>query len=268
MRLLDIFRQRFLVHREAVVHRGDLDLTGGEILHRMVRAVVALMHLHRPAADGDAEHLVTEADAEGRRARVDQLLDHRYRVFAGCRRVTGAVREENAVGFQRHYVLGQRLGWNDRHLTASAREQAKNVALDAVVDRDDVEFRIRLPRISLVPGPWRLVPGEALAARYHRHEVHADEARPFLRFFLQRREIELARRLVRNDGVWHSVDADQRGQRARVDAGEPNDAARLQPVTEMPRRAIVRRRRDGGTQDDTAYAGRCRHVDGFDVFFV
>src|SRR5215470_7840787 len=51
VRLLDILRKRFLVDREAVVHRGDLDLAGGEILHRMVRAVVALMHLHGFAAD-------------------------------------------------------------------------------------------------------------------------------------------------------------------------------------------------------------------------
>src|SRR5689334_15036379 len=68
VRLLDILRQRVLVHRESVVHRGDLDLAGGEILYRMIGAVVALMHLHCLAADRDAEHLMSEADAEGRRA--------------------------------------------------------------------------------------------------------------------------------------------------------------------------------------------------------
>jgi hypothetical protein len=60
------------VDREAVVHRGDLDLAGGEVLHRMVGAVMALMHLHGLGAEREAEHLVAEADAEGRRARVDQ----------------------------------------------------------------------------------------------------------------------------------------------------------------------------------------------------
>src|SRR6478735_890331 len=73
--LLNILWQRFLIHRETVVHRGNLDLARGQILHRMVRAVMALMHLHRLTADGDAEHLVAEAYAEGRRARVDQLFD-------------------------------------------------------------------------------------------------------------------------------------------------------------------------------------------------
>ena len=67
------FGSDVLVDREAVVHRGDLDLAGGEILHRMVRAVMALMHLHGLAAEREAEHLVAEADAECRRAGVDQL---------------------------------------------------------------------------------------------------------------------------------------------------------------------------------------------------
>ena len=64
--------RRRAVDREAVVHRGDLDLAGGEVLHRMVGAVVALVHLHGLRADRDAEHLVAEADAEGRHAAVDQ----------------------------------------------------------------------------------------------------------------------------------------------------------------------------------------------------
>jgi hypothetical protein len=68
MRLLDVLRQRVLVEREAVVHRRDLDLAGRHVLHRMIGAVMALMHLLRLAAHGDAEHLVAEADAECRRA--------------------------------------------------------------------------------------------------------------------------------------------------------------------------------------------------------
>ena len=62
--------------------------------------------------------------------------------------------------------------------------------------------------------------------------------------------------------------ADQRGQRAGIDAGEPDDAARLQPVVEMSGRAVIRRRGDGAVQDDAAGAGPRRHVDALDVFFV
>ena len=104
-------------------------------------------------------------------------------------------------------------------LQPDAGEQAQDVALDAVVDRDHVEFRLALAAEALAPYPRRLVPGEALPAGHHRHQVHADEARPLARFFLQRVEIELAVGRVRDHGIGHALVADQRGQRAGVDAG-------------------------------------------------
>ena len=58
------------------------------------------------------------------------------------------------------------------------------------------------------------------------------------------------------------------GQRAGVDAGEADDAARLQPLVEMARRAVVRGLGDVGAQDHAARARRRRHVDGLDVFLV
>src|SRR5690242_1071690 len=68
MGLRRAFGQRRLVHRKTVVHRGDLDLAGGLVLDRVVGAVMPLMHLPGLGADGEAQHLVAEADAEGRRA--------------------------------------------------------------------------------------------------------------------------------------------------------------------------------------------------------
>ena len=74
--------------------------------------------------------------------------------------------------------------------------------------------------VALAPVPRRLVPGEALAGRDHRHQVHADQARPCLRLALERVEVEAAGRLVRDHRVRHAVLADQRGQRAGVDAAQ------------------------------------------------
>src|SRR5262245_23893177 len=45
MRLLHAPGQRVAIDGEAMVHRHDLDLAGLEILHRMVRAMMALAHL-------------------------------------------------------------------------------------------------------------------------------------------------------------------------------------------------------------------------------
>ncbi len=69
-------------------------------------------------------------------------------------------------------------------------------------------------------------------------------------------------------GVRHAVLADPGGQRARVDAAEADDAARLQPLVEMLGGAVVGRLGDIGLEDhaDGAVAGGRRQV--FDVFVV
>ena len=85
------------IDREAVIHRGDLDLAGREILDRMVGAVMALVHFHGPAAERDAEHLMAEADAEDRQPGIDQRADHRHRIFSGRRRIAGTVGEEHPI---------------------------------------------------------------------------------------------------------------------------------------------------------------------------
>ena len=56
--------QRRRIHREAVIHRDNLDLAGGEVLDRMVGAVMALGHLFGFAAQRQAQHLMAQADAE------------------------------------------------------------------------------------------------------------------------------------------------------------------------------------------------------------
>ena len=67
---------------------------------------MALSHLHRAAAERQAHELVAEADAEGRHLLGEELADDRHGVFAGGRRIAGAVREEHAIGLQRQDVGG------------------------------------------------------------------------------------------------------------------------------------------------------------------
>ena len=174
---------------------------------------------------------------------VDHLLDHRHRIFAGLGGIAGAVGQEHAVRLHRQDVFGRGGRRHHRDLAAVAGEQPQDVALDAVVDGDDVELGLGLPAKAFFPGPRRFVPGEALAGGDHRHQVHAFEAGPFARFFLQAVQVELAVLGVRDHRVGHALAADQRGQRPGIDAGEADDAARLQPVVEMAGGAVVRRDR-------------------------
>src|SRR2546425_669499 len=92
------------VDGEAVILRRDLDPAGREVLHRMVRAVVTERQLVGPAAGGEAQDLVAEANAEDRQAaqqradRVDEVGDR----FG----VPGTVGQKYPVGLE----LPQRLG--------------------------------------------------------------------------------------------------------------------------------------------------------------
>src|SRR5205085_12130052 len=94
-------RQGRLIHREAVVHRGDFDLSGGLVLDRMIGAMMALMHLRSLGADREPEHLVAEANSKGRRTGIDDFLNHGHRVLAGLGGIAGAVRKEHAVRLHR-----------------------------------------------------------------------------------------------------------------------------------------------------------------------
>ena len=85
------------VDREAVVVRGDLDLAGGAVHHRLVDAAVAVLELVGAEAQRAAEELVAEADPEVGDLAVEgglQQLD----LAGGGGRVAGAVGEEEPVG--------------------------------------------------------------------------------------------------------------------------------------------------------------------------
>ena len=81
-------------------------------------------------------------------------------------------------------------------------------------------------------------------------------------------EVEPARRLVRDHGVRHAVDPNAAGERAGVDAGDTDDAARLEPVVEVAGRAVIRGLGDRGVQHHAARPRRGRHVHGLDVVLV
>ena len=80
-----------------MIHRNNLDLAGGEILDRMIGAVMALRHLSRLGAQRQAQHLMAQADAEHRHAGCDQALDGGNGIGAGRRRIARTVRQQHAM---------------------------------------------------------------------------------------------------------------------------------------------------------------------------
>src|SRR5262249_46295414 len=55
-----------LVNRKTVVHRRDLDFTGGLVLYGMIGAMMTLTHLLGLGTDRKPQHLMAEANAESR----------------------------------------------------------------------------------------------------------------------------------------------------------------------------------------------------------
>ena len=106
VRHLHVARQRFGIDRKAVVLRRDLDLSGLEKFHRMIRAAVAELQLEGLAAEREPENLMAEADAEDRLVGLRQVA----RVLDGVvdrRRIARAVAQENAVHVRRPARLSQ-----------------------------------------------------------------------------------------------------------------------------------------------------------------
>ena len=266
MGLLDAVRQGLGIDRKSMIHGYDLDLSGGEILYRMVGAVVALMHLFRFCTKRETQHLVAKANAEDRQAAVDQFVDDRDRIFAGRGRIARAVGQEHAIRRHRYDVLGTGGCRNDRDLAIEAGEQAQNVALHTVVDADNMVFCIlRLEvRAFLIPDPWLFGPLRRLAGRGNLCEVETFQSAPGLGFRLQCVDVEDAVRVMGDDSVGSAVLADPCGERAGIDATKADYAAGLQPGIEILDRAIVGRLGDIGLEDHTDGAvagGGCQILD-------
>src|SRR2546423_1573783 len=172
MRYADVLRERRGVDGEAVILAGDQHLTGFLVEHGMVGAVMAELHLHRPRARCQAEELMTQADAERRRAGFDDLAYRGYRVVARLR-IAGTIGEKDAVGFHREDVAGGRLRRDDGQPATALRKHPKDVVLDAVVVRDNVEFRRVRGSIPETERPCARCPVVPLGARNRLGEIEA-----------------------------------------------------------------------------------------------
>ena len=122
MRYFDIAgRQRFRVHAETMILRGNLDLIGEKILYRMVRTVMAELQLEGLTAKSQSANLMAEADPEDRNL-ADELSDRLNGVFHwfGVARTIG---KKDAIGLHSEHVFGGRRRRNHSHVTIVIGQQ-------------------------------------------------------------------------------------------------------------------------------------------------
>ena len=268
--LLDACRKGGGIDGKTMVHRDDLDLAGRVVLHRMVGAVMALMHLFGLAAKRQAQHLVTEADAEDRNVGLDQFPDDRDGIFPSCCRVSRAVRKEDSIRIQRKHIVLARRRRHDGDLAVEPGEEAQDVTLHAIIDADDMVLRSvrRQFGSAFVPDPGLFAPGGRLTRCRDLGEIETFKAAPVLRHRLQRVDVELPVRIMSDNGIRGAVFADPGCQGAGVDAAHADNPAGLQPRIEMAHGAVVGRIGDIGLEDDAhcAVTGRRREI--LDVFVI
>src|SRR6266851_6719788 len=97
----------------------------------MIPAVVAKFELVSLPAQGDSCELMSQTDSKNwLPAHEPPDVVHRVSTRLG---VTGAVRQEHAVGLKREDILRRSLRRDHRHLAAFAAQLAQNVLLDPVI---------------------------------------------------------------------------------------------------------------------------------------
>ena len=148
MRHFHIARQRRFVDGETVILAGNHDPAAGQVDDRMIRAVMAEFHLQRLRANGQAENLVAEANAEQRNLALDELARRGDRVIAGLR-IARAVREEHAIRLQCQRVAGGGLRRHDDHFAAAIDQHAQDIALDAEIVGDDAAACVPAARTAV-----------------------------------------------------------------------------------------------------------------------
>ncbi len=80
-------------------------------------------------------------------------------------RIARAVGEENPVGFVREHIGRRRLRGHDEHVATAIDEHAQDVALDAEIVGDDLEFFRRLRERRAIQIVAAFLEAIALASR-------------------------------------------------------------------------------------------------------
>jgi len=203
-----------------VVLAGDVHPTGFHVFDRVVGAVMAVRQARRAGPGGAAHDLVAQTDSEHRDApeRLARQLDRPLE----NRRVTGPVREHQAVDTGRGNVRPGRGVWKHDHAASALPQRAEDVQLDAVVDDRDRQAcsvrrvrRAKLGREGIEPlfgrGARRLRDQVLLGKRGHSTRCRGQAVQALC---------IRTRLLMREDGAERSVLAYVPGQGARVDVGD------------------------------------------------
>ena len=202
---------------EAVVLAGDDDFAAVQVLHGVVRAVVAEVHFQGFCTDGEADELMSQTNAEDGFAACHQFL-HGFDGVGTRFGVARAVGEEHAVGVECQHVFRAGLGGDDGQAAAARGEHAQDVGFYAEIIGDDVERLFGRGNETFAQRPFAFGPFVGFFAGNFFCQVFANHAAErgdeFLRFFNR------GVRAGQNRAALCAFFTQQRGQAAGVDVGD------------------------------------------------
>ena len=112
------------------------------------------------------------------------------------------------------------------------REHSQNVALCAVIHSNDVTARTLLSAIADLAFPHRLGPFIGLSAGDLESEIHPFKTGPREGACTERRNVEIALRIIADDPVWRPQIANPSRQPPRVDPRDPDKTMGFEPAFE------------------------------------
>ena len=237
---------------KAVVLRGNLHATAHQVHNRLVATAVTELKLFHLSAAGQADHLVTQANAKDRHL-ADQLLHLLVGLHYGIG-VAGAVGQKDAVGIHVEHLTRGRVPRHDGEVAAGADEALQNAALHAAVVgnhlvADRSGFRERKVMRGGQVGGCELV---RLGAAHGLDQVLAHQRGCCGQTLSKLVDVE---NLSRDNAHLGTVVAQVTHQGAGVDALNGNDTVSAQILRHANGRAPVRRRGAHVANDHAAHGG-------------
>ncbi len=230
--------QRVGIDGEVVIVRGDLDLAGLHLLHRMIAAVMSELQLVSLAAQRQPDQLMPQTDSEDRNL-AHQIANTFLRVSDRLG-IAGPVGEKHAVRLQREHIFRAGSGRHNCHPAAFAHQTAKNVVLDPIVIGDHMMFRRRVfhaDNLCRLVRAHTLIPLIDVARGDFLRQVRAIHLGDRARLRDQLLGVDLQRR---DDSAHDSVVAQMPNQGARVDLAQHRNLVALQIFFRNFLRAPVR----------------------------
>ena len=244
---------------KAVVLRGNLHATAHQVHNRLVATAVTELKLFHLGTAGQADHLVTQANAKDRHL-ADQLLH----LLVGLHHsigVAGAVGQKDAIGIHVEDLTRGRVPRHDGEVAAGADEALQNAALHAAVVSDHLVagrsgFRERKVMRGGQVGSCKLV---RLGAAHGLDQVLAHQRGCCGQTLGKLIDVE---DLGRDNAHLGTVVAQVAHQGAGIDALDGDDAVGTQILRHADSRAPVGRRGAHVANDHAAHGRSARGTSG------